>query len=273
MNDEDYFNHYQACFTTIYESDPQNNMDMVYLTDANFRYQGMSKGMLRLLGAESLNEVFNKTCTEVAHEMQIGNAVGIKNFDKQHSLIKKNRKKGVYLEILPYQGTKRIFTVYKAPIINPQTDNFVGLRGCLTNLLWPNVLKMLFKMHGTKGLLLGHKNGYQSPIKEYPLTNIQHMVLYLCLNNYSYSEIALLMNEFGHSITPIRVNDYLEQLKLIFHVRNKTQLIEKALGLSFHVFLPIGLFNKLSSIEISNEASIIICCNCELGTCDEHGTP
>ena len=84
------------------------------------------------------------------------------------------------------------------------------------------------------------------------------MVLFLCLNNYSYSEIALLLNEFGYTITPVRVNDYLEQLKLIFHVRNKSQLIEKAIGLKFHLFLPEGLFNKISSIEISEEKATII---------------
>jgi hypothetical protein len=273
MNDEEYFTHYQDCFATIYQAGAPNETDLVYLTDEQFRYRRMTKGMLTLFGVESITEIYNKTCNEVALNLQVTATGETKQFDRQHSLIKKNHKKGVYLEILPYQGTKRIFTAYKTPIINPQTNNFVGLQGYLTDLLWPNVLKTLFKMHGTKGLLLGHKNGFQNPIKEYPLTNIQHMVLYLCLNNYSYSEIALLMNEFGHSITPIRVNDYLEQLKLIFHVRNKTQLIEKALGLSFHVLLPIGLFNKLSSIEISNEAAAIICCNCELGTCEEHSPP
>ena len=78
------------------------------------------------------------------------------------------------------------------------------------------------------------------------------MVLFLCLNNYSYSEIALLLNEFGYKITPVRVNDYLEQLKLIFNVRNKQLLIEKAIGLNFHVCLPEGLFNKLCSLEIKD---------------------
>ena len=89
------------------------------------------------------------------------------------------------------------------------------------------------------------------------------MVLFLCLNNYSYSEIALLLNEFGYTITPVRVNDYLEQLKLIFHVRNKTQLIEKAISLNLHCYLPNRLFTKEISIEITLEDTAYIC-NCNI---------
>ena len=149
------------------------------------------------------------------------------------------------------------FTIKRQLLILKQIT-FVGIRGQITNLVLPHVVKTLFKMHGAKGLLLGHKNGTINPLREYPLSNIQHMVLFLALNNYSYSEIAVLLSEFGHQVTPIRVNDYLEQLKLIFHVRNKTQLIEKAIGLNFHTYLPDGLFNKLSSIEISDEEAEII---------------
>ena len=43
-------------------------------------------------------------------------------------------------------------------------------------------------------ILINHKNNSKkNPLDDYPLTNIQHMVLFLALNNYSYSEIALLL--------------------------------------------------------------------------------
>ncbi len=97
----------------------------------------------------------------------------------------------------------------------------MGIRGQISKLIWPHPVKTLLAMHEIKGLLIGHKNNNQNPLKSYTLNNMQHMVLFLCLNNYSYSAIALLLNEFGYKITPVRVNDYLEQLKLIFNVRNK----------------------------------------------------
>ena len=73
-----------------------------------------------------------------------------------------------------------------------------------------------------------------------------------------------------HDITSIRVNDYLEQLKLIFHVRTKAQLIEKAIGLNFHVLMPCELFKEVSSIDIKYDITEIICCNCKFNTCTEH---
>ena len=78
------------------------------------------------------------------------------------------------------------------------------------------------------------------------------------------------MNEFGNSITPVQVNERLENLKLIFHVRTKAQLIEKAIGLDFHVILPSDLFNNIETIDISNALATIVCCNCKLGTCSKH---
>jgi hypothetical protein len=270
MTDQEYFNQYKQAFETVFSSRTE---DLVYLEDAELRYQTMTDSMLDLLGANSLDQVRDHTPKEIALNVQgipEPDAEQLEQFNKANMQVKKTLKRGVFLEVFPYHGANHIFAVHKTPLVNPDTGNFVGVRGEINPLVWPNVIKTLFKMHGAKGLLLGHKTGNHNPLKDYPLTNIQHMVLFLCLNNYSYSEIALLLNEFGHEITPIRVNDYLEQLKLIFHVRNKTQLIEKAIGLNFHVYLPEGLFNKLSSIDISNEVASIVCCNCQLGTCTVH---
>ncbi len=266
MNDQEYFEHYMNCFETVFSSVTE---DWVYLKNADFQYVSMTDNVIDLFGAKTREEIIGKTPAEVAVDLRQAEMEVAEQFMKQDIQIKKTRKRGIYLETLSYKGSARIFVIYKSPIINPATDNFIGIRGQLTNLLSPHVIKTLFKMHGAKGLLLGQK-GNQNALKEYPLTNMQHMVLFLCLNNYSYSEIALLMNVFGHDITPIKVNDYLEQLKLIFHVRTKTQLIEKAIGLNFHAYLPGDLFNKLSSIDISNETAAIVCCNCKLNICTEH---
>jgi hypothetical protein len=96
------------------------------------------------------------------------------------------------------------------------------------------------------------------------------MVLFFCINNYSYTEIALLMNEFGNAITPVKVNEILEHLKLIFHVRSKAQLIEKAIGLNFHAILPYDLFNNFESIGTIHDSAVIICCDCRLNNCSKH---
>ena len=267
MNDQQYFEKYLDSFHTVFSD---STKDLAYIKDIDFKYQMMTKGMLNMFNVSQIDEIKGLTSCEIAKFLNLPDRAITNVFHEQDANIKETLTRGTYLEFVPYatRATK-IMVVYKTPIINPTTNNFVGIRGQITKLLWPNVIKTLFKMHGAKGLLLDHKNT-RDVLKEYPLTNMQHMVLFLCLNNYSYSEIALFMSEFGHEITPIRVNDYLEQLKLIFHVRTKTQLVEKAIGLNFHVILPGDLFNKMGSIEISKETADIICCNCKLNNCNEH---
>ena len=266
MNDQEYFTHYQQAFAMLFSD---SSDDYVFLKDDNLRFQAITNKMLHLIGATSLTEVVNQTTEEVALKLKLANLELAQQFSQQDRDIKNTKCAATFLEVLTIKGKAKIFILNKVPIINPDTLNFVGIRVQLSNLIWPHAVKTLLKMHGAKGLLLGQKNT-QDAWKEFPLTNMQHMVLFLCLNNYSYSEIAILLNEFGYEVTPIRVNDYLEQLKFIFHVRNKTQLIEKAIGLNFHIYLPEGLFNKRTSLEVSNQAATIICCNCLLNNCVNH---
>ncbi len=257
MDDKKYFLQYKKSFETVFI----NEDNCAFIKDNDFKYQIVTNKMAKLYGVSNHNDMLNKNIEEIAHIVKFENKSVIKQFIKQDLNIKQQKKGKTYLEVITWGGESKIYLQHKYPIINPETNNFVGIRGHVTNLLWPHAVKILLKMHGAKGLLINHNNhnnNNKTSLKDYPLTNIQHMVLFLCLNNYSYSEIAVLLNEFGYTITPVRVNDYLEQLKLIFHIRNKSQLIEKAIGLNFHLFLPEGLFNKIASIEISEEKATII---------------
>jgi hypothetical protein len=157
---------------------------------------------------------------------------------------------------LPNSNHLTAYVVYKTPIINPETNNFVGIRGQLGHLFLPHIIKLLFKIHCRHGLLI-NKETSKNTFKEFNLKASQHMVLFLCLNNYSYTDIALLISEFAQDTTPIQVNSILEELKLIFHVRTKKQLIEKAIGLNFNSYIPKQLF-KLASININDEIAQLI---------------
>jgi hypothetical protein len=266
MNDQQYFLQYKAACEVLFDSQPEG---LLCLKDSELKIQAATASMLDLLKAESSADVFDQTISEIATRINIDYSKLANKLQKQDLSTITKRNRGIYLEILPYKGTLKIVVIYKTPIINPETDNVVGIHCQVENLLWPSLIKTLFKMNNSKGLLLNQKNN-TDPLIEYPLTNTQHIVLFLCINNYSYSEIALLMSEFGNPITSVRVNDYLEQLKLIFHVRTKNQLIEKAIGLNFHTILPYDLFNNFSTIEISDTLATIVCCNCRLGNCAGH---
>lgn len=269
MNDQQYFLHYKEACDVIFASRPE---DLLCLKDSELKLQAATISMLDLLKADSSKDVFDQTIAEIVTRINVDYSKLANKLQKQDLSTITKRNRGIYLEIIPYKGSLKIVVIYKTPIINPETDNVVGIYCQTENLLWPSLIKTLFKMNNSKGLLLNQKNN-TDPLIEYPLTNTQHIVLFLCINNYSYSEIALLMSEFGNPITSVRVNDYLEQLKLIFHVRTKNQLIEKAIGLNFHTILPYDLFNNFSTIEISDTLATIVCCNCRLGNCTEHSNP
>ena len=266
MDDTQYFNHYKnACkviFSTHYD-------DAIYLKDIDFRYQLITEGILKYTGAFLISDIISYTNSEIINKSKGMPSKLIDKINRHDEWCIKKQKRGMYLEVLPYENGSKIVVVYKTPIINPDTHNVVGIYGQINPILWPNLIKTMFKMRGVKGLLLNPKINHE-PLKDYPLTNIQHMVLFFCINNYSYSEIALLMNEFGNTITAVRVNEILEHLKLIFHVRSKVQLIEKAIGLNFHILLPCDLFDTFESIEIMHDSAIIVCCNCLLNNCDTH---
>jgi len=231
--------------------------EAVNIQDTNFKFLALTSKMLALLKIDSAEKIIGRCYEEITDLLPL-DAKLIDEFKKQNLEVVNMKKDKVYLEVIPLNGETKIYIAYKTPIINPETGNCLGIRSQINRMYWPNVLKVLFKMHGTKGLLLSKNSSKKSPLKAYPLSEMQHMVLYLCLGNYSYSEIALFINEFGRDITPVGVNGYLEQLKLIFHVKTKGQLVEKAIGLNFHTFLPNGLFNRISSIDITDESAEII---------------
>ncbi len=274
MDDKTYFANYKNACDIIFAS--QKN-EYSYIKDINFKYQSMTDAMASLIQVSSPDALFNLSTDEMVAKFNLtcSSSKRTDQFQSQDQSVIKSGKKGVYLEVIPNksatfeEAVSRIVVIYKSPIINHHTKSIVGIHGNIRDLLWPNVIKTIFKLRGTKGLLLNHQNKRNS-LNDYPLNNIQHMVLFLCIHKYSYSEISIFLNELGNQITSSRVNDYLEQLKLIFHVRTKDQLIEKAIGLNFHVMLPCDLFSPSETIKVNSEVATIICCNCKNGNCTEH---
>lgn len=267
MNNLEYFAQYKTACETIFSS---HDNDWLYLTDIEFKYQAITEAMFQLIGAGSHIDLINLSLTDLKLRLNKTSLELVEKLKKQDSEVHKTQKRRIYLGVISHNMASKIVVFCKTPIINPSTNEIVGVYGQISTLLWPSLIKTLFKLHGTKGLLLNAKR-IHDPLIEFPLTNIQHMVLFLCINNYSYSEIALLISEFGYKITPVQVNERLENLKLIFHVSTKTQLIEKAIGLNFHVLLPCDLFNTFEDIEISNDLSLVVCANCKRGSCPNHG--
>lgn len=250
MTDKEYFASYIKSFNTLFS----NCEDLVYIKDAEFKYQAVTEALLSKLNIGNINQMINKFSTDLTTIPEMTELLS--KLAKQDQQVLKERKTGVYINFFPYPEGMEAYVIYKTPIINPETDNFVGMRGEMTQLILPHIAKLLFKTHGTKGLLIT-KAQSKNPIKEYNISEMHHIVLFLCINNYSYTEISLLISEFIKEITPIQVNGILEDLKLMLHVRTKNQLIEKAIGLNFNSYLPRALF-KPSTINASDDLVSIV---------------
>lgn len=256
MSDNKYFLDYIKAFKTVF---PLQAEDYTYIKDMDLKYKIATNNMASLLGCNIVKDMLDQTLSDIIEKTDLNTPEIIKKLTAQDQQVIQQKKTKNYLQIIFFNEENNIWVQSKTPIINPETNNCVGIRGQIKKLVWPHAVKTLLKMHGSKGLLIGSNNKNINHFEGYPLNSIQHMVLFLCLNNYSYTAISVLLDEFGYSVTPARVNDYLEQLKLIFHVSGKGQLIEKAIGLNFHLFLPSGLFNKWTSIEIMDDEMAIIC--------------
>ena len=89
-------------------------------------------------------------------------------------------------------------------------------------------------------------------IRDYELTERQHMVLYLYLQRYSYTDISEQLTLLGYKMSRERVNDHLGNLKTIFNVKNKDDLIKKAIALGYDLRIP-RKFVKLGIHEITNQ--------------------
>jgi len=154
----------------------------------------------------------------------------------------------IYIDIY-----NRVGLIHKRPIINPATNNFVGIIGTVRPFYMPNILSLIYKIHD---VTIGMLNSSKAQPPKYQITDRQQMVLFLYLNKFSNTEIATIISLVSEKISKNRVNDHLQNLKYIFNVTTKEQLIEKAISLNYHRLIPRG-FLKPGSYPITDEAMIV----------------
>lgn len=144
--------------------------------------------------------------------------------------------------------------VHKIPIINPASNNFVGLMTQISPLTMPNILKTLLKINRKTSHIINsvNNNGHL----EYSLTEKQHIVLFLYLHRYSAADISSILGIIDYKMSNSRINDHLEALKYIFRVKTKDQLIEKALAMGYDLLIPRALF-KEGSYPLNEEIHVV----------------
>lgn len=219
--------------------------EVVFIKDANLEFSYLSPSYLKNLdpnGTIKLDQD-NKQLTnnnDPHHQRAINQDLEIKKTLTARDFI--------YIDIYDKVGL-----IHKRPIINPATNNFVGIIGTVRPFYMPNILSLIYKIHD---VTIGMLNSTKAHPPKYQITDRQQMVLFLYLNKFSNTEIATIISLVSEKISKSRVNDHLENLKYIFNVTAKEQLIEKAISLNYHRLIPRG-FLKLGSYPITDEAMIV----------------
>jgi DNA-binding CsgD family transcriptional regulator len=248
LADDVYFEHYCSGVDIVFG----NNLDEIaFVKDHDFMFRYVSKGYLDLLYPDNpevtVADVTGRLSGRIKNDKR--RTIFDKVFLEQDLLVRESAKVHRFLYINTHN---KIFIVTKRPIINPATGNFVGVFCCMRNFMHPHILNLIYKINDVD---FGMANAQQLEPLKYKLTQRQHMVLFLYLQKYSYSEIASIMATLGHKISAGRVNDHLENLKYIFAVKTKEQLIEMALSYKYHLFIP-RQFLKPGSYLLDDEIII-----------------
>jgi len=222
-----------------------------FVKNLDSQYVAISNGFLKL-AAPDLLCIDSKHMQEESFEASM-----LKDTSLFANAVRKQDQK-VISNLKPYSflhvhSTSDIYIVHKCPIINPHNNTVVGIMGYFENFLLPNILKIIFSINGIKYGLLNQEDKDKKLI--YNLTERQHMVLFLSVHKYSYAEIGSIMRTLGYQISDGRVNAHFENLKYIFDVKTKEQLIEKAINLKYNTFIP-RKFLKIGTYDLDDEMTI-----------------
>lgn len=246
--DKEYFKRYCDSIDMIFGNSTD---EITFIKDADFIFRYVSQGYLDLIHQEdpsvTAESILGQNDFNVESEEESN--VSYEDILSQDKMIRDTRTIHRFLHV---DTQNKIFIVTKRPMINPATNNFVGIFCSIRNFMHPHLINLIYRINGVS---FGLANSQQIEPLKYKLTQRQHMVLFLYVNKYSYTEIASIMTVLGHKISPGRVNDHLENLKYIFAVKTKEQLIETALSYKYHLYIP-RQFLKHGSYHLDDEIII-----------------
>ena len=248
LNDDEFFEHYCISADIMFNN---GENEVAFIKDKNFTFRYVSKAYKEGLKPNgTISQGLIQGIKGAADKLDAGLNQKIRTQDE---LSKSSLDVHYYIYIDIYN---RIALIRKSPIINPSTGNFVGILGRVNSLQLPNILDVMYKINKVNKVDLDIADEEISGALKYELTQRQHLVLFFYVNKYSHTETASILTNLGHKISAGRVKDHLENLKYIFRVKTKEQLIEKAISLKYHLFIPrqllqVGSFALDDAIFIS----------------------
>lgn len=158
-----------------------------------------------------------------------------KTLIQQEQQVVNNKLHHIFLQVINQTTSSKLYIVHKFPII---IDSVVqAVYTCMLPYGFPRIPDLTFITFNT--------NYYARPLtSEYKLTEKQHLILFFLIRNHSYAEISSWMSAFGHTISVARVNEHIINLKQIFNVSTRVELIDKALEKGYYSEVPLGLLQE-----------------------------
>lgn len=240
QTDEEFFKNYCESADVVFNN---GENEAIFIKDANLQICYLSPAYLEALredGTVQLDKSTNETeIQKITTEIAL-----VQDQEIRDTLCSKTT---IYIDVYD-----RIGLIRKVPIINPSTNNFVGIIGFVKPYYMPNVLSTLYKINGVE---IAKKEHSTNEVLSYELTERQSMVLFLYINKYSNAEISEILTTLGYPTSKTRINDHLKSLKFIFHVKSKEELITKALSLNYDLLIPRKLL-QIGTYEIEDEIII-----------------
>lgn len=237
MSDDSFFESFTSSVKVI-----NSCLDEVYFVkNTFFDHVYASQKILDWAGVVSVNQLNQKKNAILLEADTSAKRQLIENI-RQYEIIKQMRKSINVAEVINLKGKLIIDLWHLTPIINPATNNFLGVYGVAQEFVYPNILSFLFRVNN---IPLPKRVNY---IFSHTLTKKQDMVLFLYLCRFSNTEIATYMTKLGHKISPGRVNKHLANLKIIFDAQSKDQLIEFGLRYYTNSKIPDAFLTETSLI-------------------------
>ncbi len=246
LSDDEFFDLYIASADVVYS---QGTRGLIFIKDNKFNYRYFTNMFKECFNDESAI-LSMENIAKIENKLPLGeDFIELKrNSDQQDIKVMETRKQHLFLHVDSYN---QIGVLGKTPIINPATNNVLGVMGRVLPLAMPNLLDLIYRMHGIKFKSEEQIDG-QIGSTPHKLNSRQHMVLFLYVNKYSYSEISSIMGALGQKLSAGRVNDHLEKLKYLFNAVNKNELIEKAILHKYHLHIPRA-FLKRGSLPLDTQ--------------------
>lgn len=239
VDDQLYLESFIASFRIIHNY----NQDVAFVKDQNFYHLEVTSKVLEWAKLTTVAELNQRRGILINGPDSKEKRQLLKNLE-QYAEVATSRKAKTSLNIVTLDG-KLIIDLWRlTPIINPKTDNCLGVYGVAIDFVYPHLLKLLFKINQTKFI-----NQNESIQFTHKLTTRQQMILFLYLHRLTNTEISIYMTALGHKISAGRVNEHLANLKNIFGAQTKEQLIEEALKYNFDKAIPEGFLHE-SSIDL-----------------------